>query len=75
MSKVISVSDELYQQIEAEARRRGVGMEQLLDQWRRNELVSRENVFLQAERVRERIYAAHGVMQDSTATIREDRER
>jgi hypothetical protein len=78
MSQTVTVSDDVYTRLEAEARRRGLGgvpdlLEVLLlppgELERRQELGRRIDAF------RERMAAKYGVMPDSTDLIREDRER
>lgn len=55
----------------------GVSIEQLLEEWeqRYSEIRRRHEAVREIHELRERIFAKHGVMPDSTELIREDRER
>ena len=77
MSQVIKISDALYARLEAEARQRGLDIEQLLEEWERKvaESKGRDEVVLRIDRLRERMFATYGEMPDSTQLISADRER
>ncbi len=78
MSRTITLSDELYARLEAEARRRGLrSIEHLLDLWQTSadELVQRAHAVQRIDALRTRVLATYGEMPDSTALIQEDRAR
>ncbi len=78
MSRILTVSDELYARLEAEARARGLSsIERLLEEWEQNEADSarRKEVVNSIDDLRERLYAKYGEMTDSTEAGREDRAR
>lgn len=78
MSRTITVSDELYTRLEAEARARGLkSIERLLEEWGQNEvsMKERKDVVREIDDLRERLFAKYGAQPDSTELIREDRAR
>ena len=78
MSRTLTVSDALYGRLESAAQRHGLAtIEDLLELWqaRADELSQRRQVVQQTNALRERLLSAYGEMPDSTALLREDRER
>jgi hypothetical protein len=78
MSRTLTVSDDLYRQLEASARRSGVSsVEDLLALWqaRADELNQRRQIVQETDALRARVFTAHGEMPDSTPLLREDRDR
>ena len=78
MSRTLTISDGLYDRLEASAHMHGMtSIEQLLEAWqaREDELVRRQEVVRQIDALRERLFATYGELPDSVAFIREDRER
>ena len=78
MSRTLTISDELYERLESEARKRGVKtVEELLDRLQSvdTEIPLRENVVRQIDVLRERLFARYGQMPDSVELVREDRAR
>jgi hypothetical protein len=78
MSQTLTIPDVLYIQLETTVRMRGLkSIEQLLELWqsRENELHQRQKTVRRIDALREQIFAKYGEMPDSTALIREDRER
>jgi predicted CopG family antitoxin len=78
MSRTLTISDELYERLESEARKRGVKtVEELLDRLQSPEtdIALRENVVRQIDLLRERLFARYGQMPDSVELVREDRAR
>jgi hypothetical protein len=78
MSRTLTVSDELYERLEAEARKRGVKtVEELLDllQSLETDTALRKNVVRQIDFLRDRLFARYGEMPDSVELLREDRAR
>jgi hypothetical protein len=78
MSKILTVSDELYGRLEAAARLRGLTtVEELLEVWQANEEERRRRVQAveRIDALRTRLFASYGEMQDSVGLIREDRAR
>ena len=78
MSRTLTISDNLYAQLEVAARVRGLGsVEQLLDTWQ----FSEDNVHHRQETVRQidalcnRLFKKYGEMADSVELIRDDRGR
>lgn len=77
MSRTLTISDELYERLEAEAHARGLeGVEQLLDSLAReeNSLSQRKDAVRKIDALREKLYAKYGEMPDSVETVREIRE-
>lgn len=78
MSRTLTISDELYERLESEARKRGVKtVEELLDRFEsvETDIAVRENVVRQIDLLRERLFARYGQMPDSVELVREDRSR
>ena len=78
MSRTLTISDELYARLEAEARSRGIDtVEEFLDriQIPEAELSRREDVVREIDHLRERLLATYGQMPDSVDLLREDRAR
>jgi hypothetical protein len=78
MSRTVTVSDEVYARLEAEARRRGLGgVEPLIQRWADESegRARRAQAFAVADAVRARLFAELPPMPDSTDLLREDRER
>jgi hypothetical protein len=78
MSRTLTISDALYDRLKASAHMRGkTSIEQLLEDWqaREDELLRRQDVVRRIDALRERLFATYGELPDSTAFIREDRER
>ena len=78
MGKTLVISDELFEKLEAAARRRGLAsVEQLLEKWQASEveLYRRREAVRRIDAVREKLRETYGEMPDSTPLIREDRER
>lgn len=78
MSQTITISNTLYQRLESAARQRGLSsIEQLLELWQTQEmdLNQRRQVVQHIDSVRTQLLATYGELPDSTALIREDRER
>jgi hypothetical protein len=78
MSRSLTISDALYDRLEASAHMRGMtNIEQLLEEWqtREDELLRRQDVVHRIDSLRERRFATYGELPDSVAFIREDRER
>jgi hypothetical protein len=77
MSQTLIISDALYARLEAKARDRGLSnIEQLLEQWERNEseTLHRQEVVRQIDNLRGRLLDKYGEMPDSVELIRQDRE-
>ena len=78
MSRTITVSDDLYQRLEATARLSGLeGIEQLLHQWESSEEERHKRIraVRDIDALRSRLFQKYGVMPDSTTMIEEDRSR
>jgi hypothetical protein len=78
MSRTITIPDELYARLEAEARLRGLGgVEQLLEQWEtvESEYARRKEVVQEIDSLRNRLFGKYGQMPDSVESLREDRAR
>lgn len=78
MSRTLTISDELYERLEVEARVRGlVSVEGLLEQRANNgaNLQQRAEVVNSIDALRNRLRVKYGEMLDSTVLIREDRTR
>ncbi|MGB7925142.1 MAG: hypothetical protein WCF57_18025 [Pyrinomonadaceae bacterium] len=78
MSRTLTISDELYARLEAEARERGLNsVERLLEEWERMEvdLDERKDVVRRIDDLRGRLFARYGEMPDSAELVREDRAR
>ena len=78
MSRTLTIPDELYERLEAEARARGLdSVERLLDELGRNgiDFDQRRESVSRIDSLRERLFAKHGEMPDSVELVREDRAR
>ncbi len=78
MSRTITISDELYARLEAEARARGLNnIERLLEEREgsENDLNERQRVVKQIDDLRERLFIKYGEMPDSVELLRADRNR
>ena len=83
MSQTLTISDELYARLEAEARQKSAGsIEQLLERTHRperrlssEELRRRQELGRLADELSDRIATQCGILPDSTPLVREDRER
>lgn len=76
MSRTITISDELYTRLEAEARLRGLdSVERFLEQWQYADAADRQAVILEIDALRERLAARYGEMPDSVESLRQDRAR
>jgi hypothetical protein len=78
MSRTLTITDELYGQLEAEARQRGLpSVEQLLQQWQavKARMPSRDEVVREIDDLRNRLLARYGEMPDSAELLRQDRAR
>lgn len=78
MSRTLTIKDELYQRLKAEAGARGLeSIEQLLEQHASNgaDLGQRSEAVKDIDLLRNRLLAKYGEMPDSTNLIREDRAR
>jgi predicted CopG family antitoxin len=78
MSRTITISDDLYARLEAEAHARGLNsVERLLEERLRSRfnLTDRQNVVRKIDDLRERLFVKYGEMPDSVELLREDRNR
>ena len=77
MSRTVIVSDDVYESLEAAARRRGLeSVEQLLEAWKPDDDPrGRQAIVNRIDALRERLFVKYGEMADSTMLVREDRER
>lgn len=78
MSRTLNISDELYERLESEARRRGLkSVEELLRDLPLPEvdLASRVEVVRGIDELREQLFSRYGLMPDSVESLREDRAR
>ena len=78
MSRTITISDELYARLEAEARTRGLNsIEHLLEEREQSEsnLNERQRVVERIDDLRERLFITYGEMPDSVELLRADRNR
>lgn len=78
MSRTITISDELYGKLEAQARMRGLdSVEQLLERLQAPEAESlrRADVVRKIDELRNRLFAEYGQMPDSQELLLEDRAR
>lgn len=74
--QTLTISEALYNRLAAEARLRGVSIEQLLEEWesRESEIRRRQEAGRRIRELRDQIFARHGEMPDSAELIREDRD-
>ena len=78
MSRTLTISDKLYERLEAEAVARGFeNVEQLLEEHASNgsDFPQRRAVVDDIDQLRNRLFATYGEMPDSTNLIHEDRAR
>ena len=78
MSKVLTVSDELYARLEMAARQRGLRkVEELLESWQadEDEQSRRARAVERIDALRTQLFATYGEMPDSVELIRQDRDR
>ena len=78
MSRTITISDELYARLEAEARTRGLNsIEHLLEEREQSasDLNERQRVVKRIDDLRERLFITYGEMPDSVELLRADRNR
>lgn len=78
MSRTLTISGELYERLEAEARGRGLKtVEELLEglQTLEADVARRKEVVREIDHLRERLFARYGQMPDSVDLMREDRAR
>ncbi|MBV9957543.1 MAG: hypothetical protein JO360_03945 [Acidobacteria bacterium] len=77
MSKMLTISDELYARLEKEAQARGLSIERLIEEWEQIEaqLILRRGVVQEVDTLREKLFSKYGEMPDSTELIIEDRVR
>lgn len=78
MSRTLTISDELYERLESEARSRGLkSVEELLDRLQsdQSDISLRKEVVREIDHLRERLFARYGEMPDSVELLREDRAR
>lgn len=76
MSKIITLSDDTYEQLQRLAEKSGrENVERYLAGLWEAELHRRQELGHRIDDLRERIFAKHGYLGDSTELIREDRER
>lgn len=78
MSRTITISDELYARLEAEARTRGLNsIEHLLEEREQSEsdLNERQRVVKRIDDLRERLFITYGEMPDSVELLSADRNR
>ncbi len=88
MSRILTVSDDLYADLAARARRHGVSIEDLLRIWPEDahgsehatsgpvgELQSRTDAVRRSITLYEQLAARHGMFPDSTDLLRDDRAR
>lgn len=78
MSRTITISDELYARLEAQARARGLNnIERLLEERAQSEsdLDERQKVVKRIDDLRERLFIKYGEMPDSVELLRADRNR
>jgi hypothetical protein len=74
----MTISDELYDRLEAEARTRGLSnIERLLEEREQSEsdLNERQRVVRRIDDLRERLFIKYGEMPDSVELLRADRNR
>jgi len=78
MSRTLTISERLYQRLEAEAEARGLeNVEQLLEERASNgsDFSGRRAAVDDIDRLRNRLFTKYGEKPDSTNLIREDRAR
>jgi hypothetical protein len=78
MSRTITISDELYARLEAQARARGLNnIEGLLEEREQTEsdLNERQRVVKRIDDLRERLFIKYGELSDNVELLRADRNR
>lgn len=78
MSRTLTISDEAYERLEAEARSRGLTtVEELFERLQilKADVARREKVVREIDLLREGLFARYGRMPDSVDLLREDRAR
>ncbi len=78
MSKILTISDDLYTRLETAARQRGLSrVEDLLEAWQASEeeMKQRAQVVERIDALRSQLFTTYGEMPDSTELIRQDRAR
>lgn len=78
MSRVLTISDDLYGKLETAAQRRRLSpIDQLVEQWQTadEKRKRRDAVFQRIVALQDQMRAKYGIMPDSAELIREDRER
>ncbi|MBV9470405.1 MAG: hypothetical protein JO316_17535 [Abitibacteriaceae bacterium] len=81
MTRTLTISDNLYNQLESEARRQGFdGIERLLESLKSRvsspvKTLPRDEAVRQINALREQLFNKYGEMQDSVHLVREDRAR
>lgn len=76
MSQTLTISEELYHRLEAEARLRGLSIEQLLEEWeyRESEIKRRQEAGRRINALYQKMAVKYGKMPDSAELVREDRD-
>ena len=76
MGRTLTISDRLYAELELDALRRGISVEQLLERWHRDDDMRRRlDAVDRAEQLQRELSTKYGEMRDSAELVREDRER
>ena len=78
MSRTITIPDDVYDRLSAEARAHGLSIEQLLRSWPASEKApygANDNVFARVVALGDELAARYGEMADSVDLVREDRAR
>jgi len=82
MAQTLTISDDLYTDLDEAARRRGVSIEELLRTWQATDPscsidaeIRRRAAFARVAALGDELSARYGAMPDSTELIREDRAR
>ncbi|MDP9412140.1 MAG: hypothetical protein M3P70_16925 [Actinomycetota bacterium] len=76
MGRTLTISDKLYEELELDALRRGISVEQLLERWHRDDdMRRRRDAVDRAEQLQRELSTKYGEMRDSAELVREDRER
>jgi hypothetical protein len=75
--QTLVISEDLLNRLAAEARLRGLSIEQLIENWERkeSELRRREEAVRRIDEIYEDMAAKYGELPDSAELVREDRER
>lgn len=78
MSRTITIPDDLYERLDAEARAKGVAIEQLLRSWPAGNAAAHAadlDVLARVAALGDELSARYGAMPDSAGLVREDRDR